>query len=265
MVNVIYIAGYGRSGSTLIDLILGQLGALSLGEVRYLEKHKNENTICSCGSKIKDCAMWSSIYVADKGLECKKHLDVLLQVIDNNKDYSTFVDSSKTARGAYFRPIFLSNALSKHSIAFLVVHVVRDPVSVYRSLVKGSNETLAWGTRKRNNPVLSGLVGWYLANIAATIYKYLYKNKYIIIKYEDVVDRKCDFKMFEDCGLKLDKLSDVYLGKVMSVRGHTVGGNRMSRETNVKLNKEHDATEKKPIPMLIRLLLLPGRKFYAYI
>jgi len=53
LIKVIYIAGWGRSGSTLIDGILGHTpGLVSVGEIKFIwERGFIENRRCSCGER----------------------------------------------------------------------------------------------------------------------------------------------------------------------------------------------------------------------
>lgn len=62
-VRVLYIAGSGRSGTTIIDNILGQLpGVFSAGELRFLwTRGMVENRLCGCGEKFADCPTWSEV------------------------------------------------------------------------------------------------------------------------------------------------------------------------------------------------------------
>lgn len=61
--TLLYIGGYGRSGSTLLDRMLGSMdGFTSMGEVYYLwERGILENTPCGCGAPFRDCDFWQSI------------------------------------------------------------------------------------------------------------------------------------------------------------------------------------------------------------
>ena len=62
-VKVIYIAGWGRSGTTIVDRILGQVpGFFSMGEMRYLwDRNLLENRLCGCGEKFSDCRLWQGV------------------------------------------------------------------------------------------------------------------------------------------------------------------------------------------------------------
>ncbi len=62
-VKVAYIGGLGRSGSTLLDRMLGQLpGFHSAGEIRDLwQRGLVENRLCGCGLAFRECPFWSAV------------------------------------------------------------------------------------------------------------------------------------------------------------------------------------------------------------
>ncbi|MEV4122269.1 sulfotransferase [Micromonospora sp. NPDC049645] len=62
-VRVLYLAGSGRSGSTLVTTVLGQLpGFFAAGELRYLWRRGIlENRPCGCGSPLADCPLWARV------------------------------------------------------------------------------------------------------------------------------------------------------------------------------------------------------------
>ncbi|WP_051724078.1 sulfotransferase domain-containing protein [Micromonospora chokoriensis] len=62
-VRVLYLAGSGRSGSTLVTTVLGQLpGFFAAGELRYLwRRGLLENRPCGCGSALADCPLWARV------------------------------------------------------------------------------------------------------------------------------------------------------------------------------------------------------------
>jgi hypothetical protein len=61
--KVLYIGGYSRSGSTLLDCMLGQLpGVFSTGELAYIWSHGlRENRLCGCGERFLDCPFWTRV------------------------------------------------------------------------------------------------------------------------------------------------------------------------------------------------------------
>ena len=52
-VRVVYIAGYGRSGTTILDIALGQHSVvMGAGEITALTRHVwQENEYCACGAR----------------------------------------------------------------------------------------------------------------------------------------------------------------------------------------------------------------------
>jgi hypothetical protein len=61
-VKALYIMGWGRSGSTIMDNLLGGLdGFFSVGELSYFwERGLLEGRRCGCGALIKDCEVWAA-------------------------------------------------------------------------------------------------------------------------------------------------------------------------------------------------------------
>jgi hypothetical protein len=62
-IKTIYLGGYSRSGSTLVDRMLGEIpGFVSTGELGYITTHGLEqNRLCGCRSRFRDCAFWQRV------------------------------------------------------------------------------------------------------------------------------------------------------------------------------------------------------------
>lgn len=81
--TVIYLAGYGRSGTTLIDMVFNGhpriFGAGGLGTYRTKDRrrmHKNVARMdkpCNCGQMVSTCPFWSDIF---QGLDVEHGLGV---------------------------------------------------------------------------------------------------------------------------------------------------------------------------------------------
>lgn len=61
--RVLYIAGHGRSGSTLLEKILAQVdGLVAVGELRQIWKRGfAEDHLCGCGEAFSACRFWASV------------------------------------------------------------------------------------------------------------------------------------------------------------------------------------------------------------
>ena len=67
--TVLFIAGLGRSGSTLVDRVLGSLpGVQSLGEVVHLwQRGLVDNETCGCHEPFRSCPFWGKVGQAAYG------------------------------------------------------------------------------------------------------------------------------------------------------------------------------------------------------
>jgi hypothetical protein len=59
MIKVIYMAGSGRSGSTLLEQILNQVESFrAVGELRHLWRADYETDLCGYGVTLSACPFW---------------------------------------------------------------------------------------------------------------------------------------------------------------------------------------------------------------
>ena len=63
MTDVLYIGGASRSGTTLLERLIGRLpDTQTLGEVRHLwSRGILDNQLCGCGTPFRECAFWSGV------------------------------------------------------------------------------------------------------------------------------------------------------------------------------------------------------------
>jgi hypothetical protein len=61
--TVLYVGGAPRSGTTLVDLVLGMLpGVFSGGELMFVwERGLRDNQLCGCGEPFRDCPFWLEV------------------------------------------------------------------------------------------------------------------------------------------------------------------------------------------------------------
>lgn len=62
-VPILYIGGYGRSGTTLIERVLGQIpGLCAVGELRHVwERSFRDDQLCGCGQRFHACPFWGAV------------------------------------------------------------------------------------------------------------------------------------------------------------------------------------------------------------
>src|ERR1700732_3473702 len=80
---VLYIAGTGRSGSTVLANILGEVeGVFAAGEVRYLwQRGLKENRLCGCGLTVRECPVWSKVLAQAGYLDDPRRVDGALAML----------------------------------------------------------------------------------------------------------------------------------------------------------------------------------------
>jgi hypothetical protein len=63
VIKIIFIAGDGRSGSTLLDTILSNIeGSISVGEChRFWVRFAENESHCACSKMMQDCTLWSEV------------------------------------------------------------------------------------------------------------------------------------------------------------------------------------------------------------
>jgi hypothetical protein len=61
--RVVFIGGCARSGSTLLDRMLGEFpGFFSAGELRFIwQRGLIENQLCGCGTPFRGCSFWKAV------------------------------------------------------------------------------------------------------------------------------------------------------------------------------------------------------------
>ncbi|MDP2471119.1 MAG: sulfotransferase [Candidatus Palauibacterales bacterium] len=269
--SVIYIGGYGRSGSTILGTLLGALPeALHAGELSCLPAEWPDRTRrCSCGTVLCECPAWSDCdpgrllsaaewttirrlealsslprlllgWTSRKDREAIRHYgSVVLSALAANADCAMIIDSSKTARAAASRPA----ALARYSEARVVlVHLTRDGRRCLHSLLMtGSNWKLEGRAEAVQPGALRASLGWLMANLAASVSGlFLFRGRYCRLRFEDLLeDPEGTLIHLERCtGVDLSAIRE-RLGRQEGFPvGHVLGGNRLRFEQEVRLRPE---------------------------
>ncbi len=264
-VQVIYILGEGRSGSTLIERILGQHSEIfAAGELKHIwERSFIENQLCSCGKKFKECNIWQKIIqdLEPYNIDPYEQMDVQnkisrlrhyfkLKKLKKNATLKNDDDLMKLANTYYtlYRSILKSTGkkyvldASKHPVfAFILsmhpkielhtIHLVRDLRGV----------AYAW-TKKKIRPeitthkelmpqysVLRTSASWDIVNFIGEKLKN-YAHSYTLIRYEDIISdpQKHIQKIFDHLNLNNEIESIFTNDQTVNLKtNHTVAGNPM--------------------------------------
>ncbi len=265
-VKVLYIAGAGRSGSTILDTVLGQLeGFVSVGELRYIwERGLLQNRPCGCGAPFRACPVWTGVIDeaygnrdgvdprAMRALQARgtrarhiplllgsrrqlrrhlgeylRHLEQLYRAVARRTGARVIVDSSKLP--TYGRLLDTLPGLDLH-----VVHLVRDPRATAYSWLRVKPLPDTGGQMQRQGPGKSALL-WALWNAVAELLWSRRKGRYLRIRYEDFVARPRETveRVVALTGEAVAELPFVTEASVRLGPTHTVAGNPGRFETGV--------------------------------
>ncbi len=274
--TIIYIAGYGRSGSTLLDIILGSHPyILSGGELTYLyDDAVQPNRLCSCGFPLANCRFWKNYLnntnIDDinnyrkitrkleelklvKTLNSKKtEFELYGKFIENMFKYMSnraveiglkkrvrfIVDSSKTSRKVCYRP-YLVAMLTDFNVK--LIHLQRGFTSTLKSVYKRSNwleEGAFKGVRNRYIRAIRALLGYLIANKCAE--KWKESVEYMYIEYEKLISEPIDTirDVGEFIGLDLSPVVHKISKNECFKPQHLVGGNRLRFNSCIKIRRE---------------------------
>jgi Sulfotransferase family len=80
--RVLFIGGYTRSGSTLLERVLGRAdGYFASGEIRHLWREGlKENRRCGCGDPFRECKFWREVFRDAYGSMDALDVDEVLQI-----------------------------------------------------------------------------------------------------------------------------------------------------------------------------------------
>lgn len=144
--SLIYIAGLGHSGSTLLDILLSsQPGITGLGEVDTLIHHEKRETFlkkfqkrpCTCGKLPADCPVWSAFREAllqEKNPSFGGVYKKLLEITHSVTGAKMISDSSK--RLSTLKHLFGSlDEIGLDKNRLKVIHLVKDVRSFTASVL----------------------------------------------------------------------------------------------------------------------------------
>lgn len=257
-IRVLYVAGYGRSGSTILDIVLGQHPeATSLGAVHNLPFSSQQ--VCACGRDLERCEFWSTVINRVGTPDARDQLDVesrrrlfslltgrldgdvvrryrgdqlrLLEACNETAHTKWLVDSSKSANQTLGRPYALRQLLG---VDVAVIHLARAPLSVLRSVSSGAGGSHR--TARRRHPALQAahtVIQWSVTNIACLV---LFRGQNVVrLTLEGFLasPRSALERVGDLAGLDTTELADMIEQHRPFEPGHLLGGNRVKEQSAV--------------------------------
>jgi hypothetical protein len=282
MIRVVYITGFGRSGSTVLNITLGQHeDVIATGELGNLSRrvwHNDE--FCSCGVRVRSCPFWSTAVGnmaerVDTPLERLRTLQSRYESLafmaatvqgwpvrtGRFRDYRELtLQSLEAVRSISGRPIVVdSSKLPTRAFALSlipeidlrVVHLVRDGRGVAWSLRKpyAKDEQAGFERALAPRPVLRTALRWATMNLAAEqVCRRLGARRSLRVRYEDfVTDPRAALRTIgETISVDLTEVGERLVTGAPFDPGHQVAGNQLRMSRAIKLQFDQEWTTKMP-------------------
>jgi Sulfotransferase family len=294
--RVIYIAGAGRSGSTLLEGLLGNMGGVvSVGEIRFFWEYASAgNRRCSCGSLLSDCVLWRAVLQhlrdqdvdVDRAAAAARRLDrtrqavrhrfcgcqpseygflrqataALYRAVSDHIGGRTIVDSSKV-------PSHLGLLRDLAGLDLRVLHLVRDGRAVAYSWSKRPKEDPGvQGERRqmRRRAALVAMLVWMVEN--GLLERLTTGLPFVArVRYEDFA--RCPREQLAIALRRLEVPADeqIWLNEFGLQPTHGVGGNPLRFSGPSKAIRLDDAWRTRLHPtMKLLLAALGGRSLRRY-
>ena len=303
MTRVLYIGGLGRSGTTLLERILGELpGGYALGEVVHLwRRGLIDNERCGCGKAFSACRFWDAVGAAAFGgwgnLDVPRVLR--LQAAVERTRYIPRLAARRTGTphghhvrtyAEYYARVYAAAARvsgaevvldsSKHSalayclayapdLDLRVVHMVRDSRGVAYSWTKTVPRPETDGEREmhRYAPGRTALL-WNAHNAAFGLLR-LRGTPVLRLRYEELLTDPvaATRRVAAFAGLDPGPLDFLHRERVRLGQGHSVAGNPM-RFASGEIPLRHDDAWRVHLPprqrALVGALTAPLLSAYGY-
>ncbi|WP_170366471.1 sulfotransferase [Ruegeria arenilitoris] len=269
--RIIYIAGYGRSGSTMLDMMLGMHPEIfGSGEISAMCRHVwHENEFCACGSRLKDCDVWAPVMARwTEACDPNDHLS-LQRVFEplyapartiGGRRLNAFLAQSRALfsaiRAETGRPVVLDSskapgralALSRDpDVDLRVIHLVRDARAVAHAMGRAIPLDVAKGVQKKIVPrsALRTALRWRMYNsVAEKLRTRLPAEHSVRVRYEDLMRDPLTemMRIATAIGVDLSAIAEPIAEGAKVVPAHQMAGSRLRMKGPVALRYD-DAWE----------------------
>lgn len=301
--RVVYVAGSGRSGSTVFGQVLGAVpGWVFCGELRQGFSILAENRICGCGTPARECDFWREVIehafgtfdlktierAAELTQRVSRHrhslvhlspikttgfvrqdveygeiLSTVYQSIRHVSGCDVIVDSSKI-------PSYYFTIKQSPVIETSIVHIVRDSRAVYYSNKRKKRDPSK--THGREYLLQQGLaltsIAWNLKNGFISTAMAGGENS-LLLRYEDfVADPSAALRQVTDLVGSKPALPAFNAGDIEVGTQHTLGGNPVKFRTGpvrLRLDDEWQSKLNRRDRVLVTALTWPMIAAYGYL
>lgn len=270
--QIIYIAGFERSGSTILDIMIGNMeNHCSVGELSFYPVNGIvDNEFCSCGSRVLDCSFWKRVTLrwnAERKLSIehynrihwnnfrnKRFFHLMKNLSFPDKDFNTFIADTRILYEIIWEEnggqVIVDSSKSPYRLLLLkkagfaprVIHVLRKISGVLYSSQKVLKRDPTKGIEKDlgNRSPMNVVITWFVNKI--WVERFSAGLNRTVIRYENFI------QLPESELGKIEPLSDAYRS-LLAQNGpfkalHLVAGGRIRMEKEIYLQREIVSKEK---------------------
>lgn len=301
-IKVVYIAGAGRSGSTILANILGQIdGFFSAGELYHLWLSPADQRLCGCTRKLSECDVWKEVFkrlFGSTNIDTQallrwrnsgartRYLPMLLMPVLRARLQRQLQGYLKLTESLYHtlsavtgdRVIVDSSKVTVYAcllgmiptIDLHVIHLVRDPRAVAFSFL-----------RHKPHPTLNGVVDspryniarsamlWDGFNVSTELLLRHFAHRYTLVRYEDFAayPQQTVRRLLDDIDENAATTPFLHKHEVELGQHHTVGGNPDRFRTGrvaLRLDDEWQSAMNPWQRRAVGLMTWPWRLRYRY-
>ena len=268
-VVVLHLVGAGRSGSTLLNIILANHPRVfGAGELAFLVRGWSEGHFCSCGQRLEVCPFWGEVqklWIEKAGITCRAEYLMLQQKFERYRRLPRLLKEVGTPSEEFSRYGFwtelLFGTIQEVSGRSLIVDSSKNPVRVL-ALSGFANIDLrvlflvrdvrgyAWSRRKAFEQNKRAGLGWagssssawrsavewdFFNLISEWISSRVHKSAFV--RYEDLITNSAQVisTIGQLMGTDLSSLSAILAdGQPLQVE-HVAAGNRLRMQKEITL------------------------------
>jgi len=271
--KIIYLMGAGRSGTTILASLLGaNKNITTVGEMHQYLEHIIDAKTCSCGETLDKCEFWGKIHknyigkdfsiINSKLEKVESHSRIPISLCKKNKEYIEFQETLfKQIYKEYPSKYYLDSSkfigkalqlLKSDIFDVKIIYMIRD--------VRGVINSFSKKVQTHKKPI-STIIYYSFINLTAQIVKWIFPKRIIKIKYEDFVSQpeKTIALISSFLNENLDDVIDIVKNEKHIKMPHIIGGNRLKKQTKIKLRKDVSWQKNisRPKQIIYYLLTLP--------
>ncbi|MEO0644841.1 MAG: sulfotransferase [Cyanobacteria bacterium J06650_10] len=284
-IQILAITGVGRSGSTLLEKILGQHeDFFPIGEFAMLWGEMNHDFLCNCGESFFECAFWTQVFErasggfegidADEILKIRQSVDrnYYIPLIRNpalrpkgyQKKLSRFIEvlssiyssiselsGDKIILDSSKSPAYFHILSLVPEVELTIIHLVRDSRAVAYSWQKKKRMTYSVDREQyiEQQGAAEAAIKWAAKNVVANTLKPIAKN-YVFVRYEDFATEpeKTTQYILKAIGKESTEIDSLMGGNAAVTETHGILGNPTprSQKQGITIRQDNEWHEKLP-------------------